>query len=472
MSEAQLESPNSDEFEVARRDFINAIFALLKNLGIHDLQNEALIRPKENFLHTLQVLQGFAENGVELKLNESLLTVCGQKLNNHFSIVEASKQVPRHLELALMESLIFEKDANWQDLGNFFQKWALHCSVHQKSKAITGEFRGVKIAFVNPEKANIRLKSKQLLMSPSYALNHYYVLKNLMIGYFKSISSNQLISQREVRREILEMTEIARVNPYQLVGLSLLRGTGQEEEFEDVACEAISTALLSIVLAKELDFSTREQVNIGVVGLMYNVGLLNQELSSLLKSDKRLSQAEYKKVMDAQSAGVFKLIKTQGSSRPALERLLALFEATQGNFKKSISLTLDSRLLRMVSQYVALTSHRPFRDAYHPAEAMKILGNRATSRNEGNLDPVLYYLFVRYLGVYPVGSLVLLSNGKKAVVFRPSGEKVGVPMLKLVVENSDENSILIDLSQETGISIVKSLDPRREGVQVSGYFFD
>jgi|GEM_PF-4653881 len=471
-----IQNPENDELSQHRRDFLNAIFGLLKALSIHDLENGAVQRPKENLEKLIHHLSQFpqAKNGVEIKLQEGLLTIMGGRVNNHFSIVEASKQVPEHMDIALIESILFEPSVKMATVGEFFSKWALHCSVHKKPRALVGSFSGIQLSFIDPEKENLRVKSKQLLLSPTYALNHYYILHKSASRFFKGISSGEIISQRQIRRELLEMAEIGKVNPYQLVALSLIRELDFEEEEGDHAAvaEAIATAVLSMVIGKELEFSIRDQVNLGMVGLMYNVGLLSNEMASLLKSDKRLSQVEYKRVLNAQASGVYKLLRSHGASRPALERLLALFEATQGNYKKSISLNLDSRLLRLTSAYIALTSHRPYRDAYTPEEAMRLLGSRATSKREGNLDPIIYYVFVRFMGIYPVGSLVLLSDQRKAVIYRPSGQKAGVPLIKLVGEKSDEASTLVDLSTEPNLSIIKALDPKREGDSIPGYFFD
>jgi hypothetical protein len=133
-------------------------------------------------------------------------------------------------------------------------------------------------------------------------------------------------------------------------------------------------------------------------------------------------------------------------------------------------------LVRLVSQYVALISDRPFRDAYTPAEAVRILGNKAVGPqardNAGDLDPIIYYVFVRLMGVFPVGSLCLLSSGERAIIFRPSGEKVGVPMVKILPTKEGERPQLIDLSHQRSVQIVKALDPKREGVAISGFFFD
>jgi hypothetical protein len=107
-----------------------------------------------------------------------------------------------------------------------------------------------------------------------------------------------------------------------------------------------------------------------------------------------------------------------------------------------------------------------------PSEAVKILGSRAVGPQGGDLDPILYYVLVRFLGVLPIGSLCLLSTHEKGIVFRPSGEKTGVPMVKILPKDGGQIAQLVDLSHDSKIQILKTLDPKREGIAIAGYFFE
>ncbi len=401
-------------------------------------------------------------------------TLHGQKISNHFSIVEAQKLVPEAMSTALIEVIEITPDAVAADLWPFFAKWALHISVHQKPKAIEGEYKGLVLHYLDLNKANLRLKTKNLLMQPTYALKHYYLLYEATEKIFSGIYRGQILPQKDVRRGLFELSEVGLANPYQLVALSLIRREDPEKKsgLPSAVTEALATAMLSMAMAQKLEMPPRDQVNMGMAGLLYNVGLLSEELTKITRSEKTLSQLEYKRVLEAHSSGVLTLIRAQGASRPVLERLLSLFEATQGVQKQSIALTLESRVLRMVSNYVALTSDRPYRDAYTPSEAMKLLGSRTATRNEGSLDPVLYYIFARFMGIFPVGTLVVLSNNERAIIYRPTGEKPGVPMVKKLAKNSEDRGILLDLGQTSDLTIIRSIDAKREGVHVPAYFFE
>ena len=66
--------------------------------------------------------------------------------------------------------------------------------------------------------------------------------------------------------------------------------------------------------------------------------------------------------------------------------------------------------------YDAVTSNRPYKAGWDPAESLK----KMSTWTKGHLDPYLFQAFVKSIGIYPVGSLVLLSNKKLAIVIDQS----------------------------------------------------
>ncbi|MGA0164321.1 MAG: hypothetical protein ACO3LE_08800, partial [Bdellovibrionota bacterium] len=72
-----------ERFEGERRDFLNSIFALLKGLSLHDIRNEALSKPWQQFQKSLQDLSQYsqAEKGVEIQFKDGLLTILDSKFS-------------------------------------------------------------------------------------------------------------------------------------------------------------------------------------------------------------------------------------------------------------------------------------------------------------------------------------------------------------------------------------------------------
>lgn len=76
-----------------------------------------------------------------------------------------------------------------------------------------------------------------------------------------------------------------------------------------------------------------------------------------------------------------------------------------------------SRMLRIVADFEMMTTYMPGQRVFLPDEALSEF-----SRRPKIYDPTLLKLFVNWMGVYPVGSLVQLQTGEVAQVFAGSSD--------------------------------------------------
>ena len=72
-------------------------------------------------------------------------------------------------------------------------------------------------------------------------------------------------------------------------------------------------------------------------------------------------------------------------------------------------LPLLTRMSAICDVYDAITSNRPYKRGWDPAESIARMASW-----KGHLDPVLFGAFVKSLGIYPTGSVVKLQSGKLA----------------------------------------------------------
>jgi hypothetical protein len=126
--------------------------------------------------------------------------------------------------------------------------------------------------------------------------------------------------------------------------------------------------------------------------------------------------------------------------------------------------SLFGNIVTIADRYDALTTARPYRRVnFTPHEAVAYL-----VANAGTFfDPVLTKLFVEMIGLYPPGTLVLLSTGDMGVVCEPPvvGRPLDRPTVRLVTEG--RTGEVIDLDHEAGDpqgpSIALVLNPANQG---------
>jgi hypothetical protein len=95
------------------------------------------------------------------------------------------------------------------------------------------------------------------------------------------------------------------------------------------------------------------------------------------------------------------------------------------------------------------------------------------------LDPVVVKAFINLLGLYPVGTLVVLDTFELGIVHavNPNPEMMSRPIVR-VVSDTQGNVLfpgtLVDLAEQSarGFSrtIIKTADPDRYGIRVADYF--
>jgi hypothetical protein len=126
--------------------------------------------------------------------------------------------------------------------------------------------------------------------------------------------------------------------------------------------------------------------------------------------------------------------------------------------------------------YDAATTQRSYQTVPH--SSADVLQELRDNPRRG-MDPVVVKAFINLLGIYPVGTLVVLDTFELAVVrnANPNPELLSRPMVVIVSDplgNLFMPPLLADLSVrrqdgQFARTIIKTADPARYGVRVSDY---
>lgn len=140
------------------------------------------------------------------------------------------------------------------------------------------------------------------------------------------------------------------------------------------------------------------------------------------------------------------------------------------DIRKPRPTNLYSRIITIADNFDALTSGRVYIKESIPADEVlrKMMYNMSVK-----FDAFILKLFVSIIGIYPVGSLVLLSNHAIAIVTRTNHEDPHRPELRII---ADQNGSIIppqwcNLADPAsrGVEIVRILDPHEHEIDLTGY---
>jgi len=195
-----------------------------------------------------------------------------------------------------------------------------------------------------------------------------------------------------------------------LLGLARLKTADNYTYMHSVAVCALMTAL-----ARELELAPEQVRSAGLAGLLHDIGKMAVP-SAILNKPGSLSEAEFTSVRAHPAAGHRMLIEVDDIDPVALDVCLHHHEKLDGSgYPKGLcgeEISLYARMGAICDVYDAITSNRPYKQGWCPAESLR----RMAAWRGGHLDATLFAAFVKCLGIYPLGTLVRLQSERLAVV--------------------------------------------------------
>lgn len=191
---------------------------------------------------------------------------------------------------------------------------------------------------------------------------------------------------------------------------------------------SVSVCALMIGLARQLGLPRAQVREIGLAGMMHDMGKALMPLEVLNKPGK-LTAEEFDIMKTHPAQGVELLRGSVGEV--VIDVCLHHHEKIDGSgYPHGLAgddISLPARMGAVCDVYDAITSNRPYKAGWDPAQSLK----QMASWVNGHFDPKIFQAFVSSLGIYPTGSLVLLDNNRLAVVTDQSSESLLKPVVKV-----------------------------------------
>lgn len=198
---------------------------------------------------------------------------------------------------------------------------------------------------------------------------------------------------------------------------------------------SVAVCALMVALGRTLGLDEAACREAGLGGFLHDVGkaFLPHEL---LNKPGKLTDDEFTQIKKHPELGYKYLSQDPNVPDYARDVCLHHHEKMDGNgypeALRSGSISLYSRMAAICDVYDALTSDRPYKRAWDPAEAISTMATWS-----GHFDRAMFLAFVKTLGIYPVGSIVKLESGRSGFVIRQNAQDLTRPVLKVFRYNDD-----------------------------------
>jgi HD-GYP domain-containing protein (c-di-GMP phosphodiesterase class II) len=299
------------------------------------------------------------------------------------------------------------------------------------------------------------------------------VIKGVVTGFKK----NQFINARKLKRMVQGAVNLMVKDESILLGLTTIKNY---DEYTFNHC--VNVAIYSLAIGRRLGFSKKTLTELGMTGLLHDMGKAKIPKEILNKPDK-LDDDEWRLMKEHPMTGVEMMLKIKQLGEMSPKMAIGVFEhhlnCDLTGYPKLIrkkDLTIFGRIIKIADCYDAMTTPRTYRKTpYRPEQALAIM-----VRDKNGFDPMLLKVFIGIIGIYPIGSLVLLDTKEMGVVYEtsPDPQYINRPKVILISQSEGKRRIgpAVDLAEMDGGKktykrrIVKALDPKKYHVNIVEHF--
>lgn len=234
---------------------------------------------------------------------------------------------------------------------------------------------------------------------------------------------------------------------------------------------SVNVATLLVSFGKHLDLPKETLKQMAIGGIIHDVGKIKVN-DEVLHKPARLTPEEFEH-MKLHQVYAGEIISTvTGLSDVSRDVCLMHHEKLDGTgYPRGLSgdeLPIHGRMSCIVDIYDALTADRCYKKGMSSAEAFKIL----LSLTPFHLDKELVYKFINCIGVYPVGALVELSDGRVGIVWTSNTAEPLKPEVKCFYSRKYKRFIdvaYLDL-KSSKVTIEKAIAPSSLEVDPKPFF--
>ncbi len=308
--------------------------------------------------------------------------------------------------------------------------------------------------------------------------------------FFKSITHLKEVVQREKQKKRIQLKTTRRLMQ-SIINLvsrneSFMIGLTNIKNYDEYTLNhSTNVAVLSICFGRRLGLERKELVDLGVSAFFHDMGKLEIPEEILNKPGK----------LDDNEFDIIKTHPWHGAQKLACLKELSILPVTAINvamehhiwanlkgggypkYWKKDHTDFFSKIVKICDFFDAVTTERPYRKK-------TVTREEATSwmleKIGTEFDTILLKVFANLVGIYPIGSLVVLDTGEWGIVMETNPDMTLMPCPKVkIIADKEGNKIdggIVDLAEKDPKTekfkkkIVKTLDPFKYDINVSEQF--
>lgn len=203
---------------------------------------------------------------------------------------------------------------------------------------------------------------------------------------------------------------------------------------------SVKSAILSIVIGSYLKVPSQKLSELGTAAILHEIGMVRLP-PQLYMTDRQLSPQEKKSILSHPVLG-YNILKQFSFPLGVCLSALEHHERNNGQgYPRALiaeKISPWAKIIAVACSYDAVTSSRPYKEAKEGyAGILDILKNEGKRYEEGVIKALVYSL-----SVFPIGSHVVLSDGRIGLVVDSNPDNPRFPVVRVLMAPGEAEEVL------------------------------
>ena len=464
----------------AGRSFLVSLYAALRSLKLYPIENAAVQRSLDDLEHAAGSLLT-REGEIEIRVSGDFLFVNGTRLRlelDNYASFSHVQNLIRAFDIGLLVVHAGIQRREWQAFLSIVLSLAGQGTPEDRFLELAERMTRAEITnlVVQEGQAGDVEDERAAREMAKRAYHHGVAVTKEVVN---SVRLGRTTNLKKVKRAVQMIVDQVLTNETSIIGLTTLR-----DYDEYTFTHSVNVCIFAVALGRKMGLGKLHLYDLGLTALLHDVGKARVPIEVLNKVDG-LTDDEWRMLQTHTWRGALTLFGLRAYDEIPYRSILVAHEhhmkTDLTGYPRSIrprSLGILSRLVAVADGFDAATSRRAYQTI--PIEPDEVLREMWENPRRG-YDPMIVKALINLIGVYPVGTCVILDTFEVGVVnaANPDPQYLNRPIVTLVIDPN--GAILpppgatIDLSERNDDgsferSIVKVTNPDRYGLDVGAYF--
>jgi len=448
----------------------NQLAIFLRTAKIHNINNTAVISATDKFVHLVNEIVSL-ENCVVIEMRGEYFYLNDHRIRYAPEYILNLDYLMREFKKAELGTILIKKEITSDDIRIFID---VYIKSHLSEDPFDYLNEGLSgLSGIDVKK--IQNITEELIDKRKIAKKTYFNAVSSYKELFNKVKTDEKINLKKAKRVITSVINQIIDQEQILLGMTTIKDY-DEYTFH----HSTNVSILSVALGRRMGMNHKMLIELGIVSLFHDIGKIDVP-NEILNKPSNLTESEWSIIRQHPQLGFNAILKMRNIDELTINSAIVAFEHHMNidhsgypQIDNPSTLDLFSRIVSITDKYDAMTSKRIYTNEPKPPD---IALRELLVDNRDKLDPLIFKFFVNMIGIYPIGTLVVLNSRELGLVFENNQDFLHRPRIMIISDNKGNwiKGHIVDLADKNENdaylrTIIKTMDPRQYNINLAEYF--